>query len=109
MNRRNAVRTLLSVAGVAVLAGCQGRRFGAPVFGRAGGDGKPLSLAVHDALRSAAATNTIIIEVTSNDEGIVVLKGNVNNRLQFDEAERITLRVAGVTRVDNALFIRDLE
>jgi len=107
MNRRTALRMLLSTAGVTTLAACQGLIPPTPL-GRVGGDGKVLSLAVQDALRASPDTNTVLIEVYSNDEGIVILKGAVNTDDKFYAIERVALRVEGVTRVDNATFVRDL-
>ncbi len=109
MNRRVAIRTLLSASGVLALAGCQKYTYGLPPLGgRRGGDNNLLSVEVQNAFRRNAETNTILVDVFSNEEGIVILKGNVDNRLQYDAAERIAKRVEGVTRVDNALFIRDI-
>lgn len=107
MNRRDAVRTLLSAAGVTALAGCQGLSL-PPPRGVYGGDRNPLSLAVHEAFLTDAETNTLLIDVFSNDEGIVILKGRVESSAEFEAAERVANRVQGVNRVDNALFVTKL-
>ena len=60
MNRRTALRMLLSTAGVTTLAACQGLIPPTPL-GRVGGDGKVLSLAVQDALRASPDTNTCLL------------------------------------------------
>ena len=105
MNRRTALRTLLSTAGVATLVACQGYTPPRP-FGRVGGDGKLLSLAVQRALRASPETNTVNIEVFSDDDGVVVLKGVVSSDGKFHAVERIAGGVDGVTRVDNATYIQ---
>jgi len=105
MNRRSALRTLLLAAGGVTLTACQGYTAPSP-FGRRGGDGKPLSLAVQRALRADPETIGIQIEVYSTDENVVILKGSVSTDNQFNGAERVALSVADVRRVDNALWVR---
>jgi len=105
MNRRTALRTLLTTSAVAVLAGCQ-NPIPARYLGQSGGDGKILSRAVEDALRASPETNIEIVEVYSNDEGVVILKGYVSTTRGFYAIEDVARRVDGVTRVDNATFVR---
>ena len=105
MNRRSALRTLLTTSAVAVLAGCQ-NPIPARYLGKSGGDGKLLSRAVENALRASPDTNIEIVEVYSNDEGVVILKGYVSTDRSFYAVERVALGVEGVTRVDNATYIR---
>jgi len=105
MNRRVALRTLLTVAGAAAITGCQGFVPRAPL-GRLGGDGKPLSLKVQEALRKHPETAHIQIEVFSSEDNVVVLKGTVGSEAEYYAAERVATGVEGVSRVDAALYVR---
>jgi len=105
MNRRAALRALFATTATVTLAACQGYSAPSP-FGRRGGDGKPLSLAVQRAFREDPETLGIQIEVYSTDENVVILKGTVGTDAQRNGAERVATAVAEVRRVDNALWVR---
>lgn len=107
MNRRIALRTLLASAGAVTLSACAGFQLPRP-GGRVGGDGKPLSLAVLDALRKNSETSTLaLIEVYSTEDDVIILKGPVPTDDKFYAVERIALQVEGVARVDNGTFVRN--
>jgi len=105
MNRRTAIKAVLTAAAGATLASCQGFSLPSP-GGRRGGDGKPLSLAVQAALRKHPETTVLQIQVFSTDEDVVILKGTVLSEADFYAAERVATAVPDVRRVDNALFVR---
>lgn len=106
MNRRGALRSMMASVAVVGLAGCQSLTIPTP-FGRVGGDGHPLSLAVQRALLNAPTTSGIQIEVTTREDEIIILKGTVDNEDQRYEAERVANGVDGVRRVDSILYVSD--
>ena len=110
MNRRLALRSMLSTAAVVGLSACQGG-FRVPTpFGRTGGDGAPLSQAVWAKLRS---TPDISLELTrvevftrGEDADVIVLKGSViSDDVRFN-IERVAGAVEGVRSLQSILFVQ---
>jgi len=112
MNRRVALRSLLTGAAIVGLAGCAsggGVRIPTPFsrLGPVGGDNSPLSQAVWQKLRATPDVSASLsrLEVTSPRSGVIILKGRVTNENERFTIERIAGTVEGVEDVQSVLFV----
>jgi len=112
MNRRVALRSLISGIAIVGLAGCAadgGVRLPTPFagLGPVGGDNNPLSLAVWEKLRATPDISSALsrLEVTTRGEDTIVLKGRVTNDNERFTIERVATSVEGVKEVESVLFV----
>lgn len=109
MNRRTALRSMISTVAAVGLAGCAGVQLPTP-FGRTGGDGAPLSQAVWAKLRStpdiSLGLTRVEVFTQGEDADVIVLKGSViSDDVRFN-IERVAGTVEGVRSVQSILFVQ---